>query len=69
MRGYHSQKDKLLPGWEKGQINSYYYVPMANKHEMRVYTSIKNPMWGREFPVSWRDIDHDLAPEAVVSNS
>jgi hypothetical protein len=58
MRGYHSQKDRLL-GWEIGQINSYYYLP-EYKYEMRSYMSIKEPMWGREFPVGWRDIDHDL---------
>jgi hypothetical protein len=66
IRGYHSQKDKLA-GWEKGQINSYYYVPFAFKNEMISYMSLKQPMWGREFPVSWRDIDHDLPPDAVLS--
>jgi hypothetical protein len=66
MRGYHSQKDKM-PGWEKGEINSYFYVPLGSKLEMRMYSGIKNPMWGREFPVGWRDIDHDLPPNAYNS--
>ena len=66
MRGYHSQKDKL-PGWEKGEINSYFYVPIDRKLEMRKYTAIKQPMWGREFPIGWRDIDHDLPPTAFAS--
>lgn len=66
MRGYHSQKDRL-PGWEKGEINSYFYIPLEHKLDMRKYTSIKQPMWGREFPVGWRDIDHDLAPNAYRS--
>jgi hypothetical protein len=61
MRGYHSQKDKL-PGWKKGEIDSYFYVPLGRKSEMRMYSAIKDPMWGREFPVGWRDIDHDLPP-------
>jgi hypothetical protein len=68
LRGYHSQKAKLT-GWEKGQLNSYYYVPMKFKNEMRSYMSIKGPIWGREFPVGWRDIDHDLLPEAFSSMS
>eukprot|EP00934_Nitzschia_sp_Nitz4_P008577 Nitzschia sp. Nitz4//scaffold179_size51476//34375//36661//NITZ4_006929-RA/size51476-augustus-gene-0.1-mRNA-1//1//CDS//3329539225//8567//frame0 len=59
MRGYHSQKDKL-PGWEKGEINSYFYVPLRHKLAMKTYKSIHAPMWSREFPTGWRDIDHDL---------
>ena len=59
MRGYHSQKDKL-PGYEKGEINSYYYVPTKHKMAMKQYRSITGPMWGREFPVGWRLIDSDL---------
>jgi len=66
MRGYHSQKEKL-PGWDKGAIRSYYYVPLGNKLEMREYWPIKGPMWGREFPIGWRDIDHDLSPDAFGS--
>ena len=61
MRGYHSQKDKL-PGYENGELfNTYYYVPTKNKDVMRVYHSVKAPFWAREFPVGWRDIDHDLS--------
>ena len=36
MRGYHSQKDKA-PGWDKGTINSYYYVEKRHKHELVNY--------------------------------
>jgi len=64
MRGYHSQKDKL-PGWEDGIINSYYLAPMDRKPEMREYRSVTSPFWAREFPVSWRDINHDLPPEVT----
>jgi hypothetical protein len=67
MRGYHSQKDRL-PGWEKGEINSY-FIPDNHKYEMRKYKGIQDPMWGREFPVSWRDIDHDLSPDAIIRNA
>lgn len=59
MRGYHSQMDKL-PGYENGELNSYYYVPVRNKDQMRVYHAIRAPMWAREFPIGWRDIDQDL---------
>lgn len=65
MRGYHSQKEKP-PGWEDGIINSYFYVPLTHKHLMREYASYRAPMWGREFPAGWRDLDHDLPPDAVL---
>lgn len=66
MRGYHSQKLKL-PGYEKGQINSFFYIPKRQKHSMKHYNSLTAPLWSREFPVAWRDIDHDLAARAIIS--
>jgi hypothetical protein len=68
MRGYHSQKDKL-PGSERGQLNSYFYAPLAYKYDTRKYKSIKQPMWGREFPVGWRDIDHDLPADSIIRSA
>jgi hypothetical protein len=65
LRGYHSQKDKA-PGYEMGITNSYYYTSAEHKDHQRSYMSLHNPMWGREFPVGWRDIDHDLKPEQLV---
>ena len=59
LRGYHSQKQRAQ-GYEHGEINSYYYIPMGNKYELRKYYPIKGELWSREFPVAWRDIDHDL---------
>jgi len=59
MRGYHSQRDKL-PGWEDGVINSYVYAPQNEKLQMREYRSAMKLFWAREFPVSWRDLNHDL---------
>ena len=59
MRGYHSQKEKQ-PGYKKGKLNSYFYVGKENKEELSNYYSLKGPLWGREFPVAWRDIDHNL---------
>jgi len=40
MRGYHSQKDRL-PGYEMGQIESYYYVPKHAKMVVKDYHSVK----------------------------
>ena len=66
MRGYHSQKDKI-PGYEKGEINSYYYVEKKHKMVLRKYYPLHGPLWSREFPVSWRDIDHGLDESHFVS--
>jgi len=73
MRGYHSQKEKLR-GWEDGIVDSYIFAPLIAKNQMRKYTSVEFPMWAREFPISWRDLDHDLLPhveptEGVVKPS
>ena len=65
MRGYHTQKEKL-PGWLEGTMKSYYYVEKKHKDELINYYPIKGPLWGREFPVSWRDIDHDVHPDHIV---
>jgi len=62
LRGYHSQKEKA-DGHDQGIIGSYYYVPnhMAHKrHIMRTYISIRPEFWAQEFPIGWRDIDHDV---------
>jgi hypothetical protein len=65
-RGYHSQKEKIK-GWKEGTINSYYYVELRNKHELVNYYPLKGPLWGREFPVAWRDIDHNVNPSHIVA--
>jgi hypothetical protein len=57
MRGYHSQMDKA-DGYETGKINSYFYAPETMKDAYQEYRSISFPMFAREFPVGWRDIDH-----------
>lgn len=46
MRGYHSQKDRL-PGYELGQLNSYYYIEKQHKEQVRHYFSVRPPMWSR----------------------
>jgi hypothetical protein len=66
IRGYHSQKSKAL-GWKDGKLKSYYYVEKKHKDELINYYPLKGPLWGREFPVSWRDIDHDLTPSQILA--
>lgn len=66
MRGYHSQKAKL-PGYETGRLRSYYYVEKEHKEEMTNYHPLKPPLWSREFPVGWRDIDHDVDSAQILS--
>lgn len=61
LRGYHSQKLKL-DGYQDGSIKSYYYVPETHANfriAMREYQPVAQGFWSREFPVAWRDIDHD----------
>lgn len=62
MRGYHGQKDKVA-GYQSGLIESYYYVPDSHaefRNVMRTYGSVQQAFWQQEFPVCWRDIDHDV---------
>ena len=67
MRGYHSQNKKAY-GHQVGMIDSYYIKLKKlklgyNDNEsslMRTYSAVEPPFWSREFPVCWRDIDHDV---------
>jgi len=59
MRGYRSQKYKDK-GHDIGAIESYFLIPKHVKNAMRKYTPLTSPMWAREFPVSWRDIDKGI---------
>jgi hypothetical protein len=70
MRGYHAQMDKA-EGYETGKIYSFYYIPEEFKCAVREYRSISQPMWGREFPVGWRDLDRGFEltnTHAALSN-
>jgi len=59
MRGYYSAKYKL-DEYENGAINSYYFYPNDKKYQMRDYRAVKLPIYMREFPTSWRDIDKGI---------
>ena len=59
MRGYYDAKHKK-EGSEDGVMKSYYFVPKDKKDQMRKYRAVKLPIYMREFPVSWRDIDKGI---------
>lgn len=66
MRAYHAQKDKL-PGWKEGVVPSYFYAERRFKFTLRQYRSLSWPLWKTEFPIAWRDIDHDVLDTDLVA--
>jgi hypothetical protein len=70
LRGYHSIKDH--PEKTDGAINSYYLTGddlRSERNVMQSYNSVRQAYWQQEFPVAWRDIDHDVkdSPNDIVS--
>ncbi len=59
MRGYYNAKEKG-EGHELGILPSYYFVPEIRKYQMTKYYAVKLPIYMREFPTSWRDIDKGI---------
>jgi hypothetical protein len=59
MRGYYITKHKL-EGYEAGTMESYYFVPADKREQMKMYHAVKKPIYMREFPISWRDIDKGI---------
>lgn len=59
MRGYYIAKHKL-EGYEDGTMESYYFFPDDKKNQMIKYYPVKKPIYMREFPISWRDIDKGI---------
>lgn len=65
LRGYHAQAHHM-PGYLDGTIDSYYIAPQSHasvRKSMRQYHAVEPPYWLREFPIAWRDIDHDVEPK------
>jgi len=61
MRGYHAQQSGIpKDALEQGTMNSWYYVPKQNVDAVSEYRTITPPMWAREFPLGWRDIDQGI---------
>ncbi|KAL9186084.1 hypothetical protein ACHAXT_005322 [Thalassiosira profunda] len=59
MRGYYIAKHKL-EGHEDGTMDSYYFFPEERHKQMKQYMPVKKPIYMREFPISWRDIDKGI---------
>jgi len=62
MRGYHAQA-REFEGYLDGNINSYYFAPQSHasvRKSMQQYHAVEPPYWQREFPIAWRDIDHNV---------
>jgi hypothetical protein len=68
LRGYRAQHRKD-DGYELGFINSYYYSNSPKldgaRELMRSYQSVQQAFWSHEFPVCWRDLDHDVSETDV----
>eukprot|EP00804_Cyclotella_cryptica_P007490 CCRYP_020725-RB/>CCRYP_020725-RB protein AED:0.02 eAED:0.02 QI:723/1/1/1/1/1/2/156/419 len=59
MRGYYITKHGLK-GTEDGTMESYYFTPVDKMDQMKEYKPVKKPIYMREFPISWRDIDKNV---------
>jgi len=63
LRGYRHQQRKA-EGWELGVTDSWYYSPKPAKRDFRTvprfYQAVRQAYWRHEFPVCWRDLDHDV---------
>lgn len=59
MRGYHSQIDSP-EAIKTGSQRSYYYAPKEMAYVIDKYRAMYTPIWAREFPVGWRDLDKGI---------
>ncbi len=48
---------ELHHGYMTGGLQNTYYLPSKWKKEFRLYQAVHKPLFGRDFPVAWRDID------------
>lgn len=65
MRGYYIAKHGL-EGHEDGTMLSWYFTPSERVEQMRSYIPVRKPIYCREFPTSWRDIDKGIDEIAGV---
>ncbi|KAL9188523.1 hypothetical protein ACHAXT_006901 [Thalassiosira profunda] len=56
LRGYYSVKERH-DGHMTGVLLNSFYFGEEWKREMKLYQAIHKPLFGRDFPVAWRDID------------
>lgn len=58
LRGYHATRAEL-PGAERGELNSFYFSPEHKIHQMRQYMPVKLPLFMRDFPTAWINLEKD----------
>ena len=63
--GYHSQLDSP-DAIRTGALQSYYYAPKTQIRATEKYRALNMPLWPREFPVGWRDLNKGIEDEALV---
>ncbi len=68
LRGYASVKERH-PGYLTGGLQNTYFLPAKWKKEMSIYQAIHKPLYGRDFPVAWRDIDRLELPNSQIQNN
>lgn len=49
-----------MDGYEQGIIKSWYFAPLEKKYEMQEYRAVRKPIYMREFPTAWRNIDQGI---------
>ena len=49
-----------LEGHLDGTMKSWYFTPEERILQMREYIPVRKPLYCREFPISWRDIDQGI---------
>jgi len=67
MKGYYTAKHEL-EGYKDGTLRSFYFTPPERVLQMRSYIPVRKPIYMREFPISWRDIDQgieDIASQKI----
>ena len=75
LRGYYSERDygdtttTTDTDDTDGAIQSYYASPVTVKKDMRLYRALRKPLWMREFPTAWRDLNQDVAAVEVVATT
>ena len=60
VRGYHTQKDHV-DGWKQGTLHhTFYYTGPNDKHHYENYLPVHSPVYSKEYPTSWREIDSGI---------
>lgn len=60
VKGYHTQKSQTEDAL-KGILNSEYMGHKGSyRYSLKQYRSARKDFWSREWPIAWRDIDHDV---------